>query len=88
MIKIFLIIRLLSSFSNIHTGSAIGETLAPSLIFFSNILSNLTSRVAGIDSIAPKVLSLAASAHKSCNWYLGINASGGTSSVSSTKKKN
>lgn len=44
-----------------------GDTLAPSRIFFSSIFKSLTSLVAGIDSIAPKVFNLAASAHKSCS---------------------
>lgn len=62
-----------------------GETRAPSRIFFSKILSSLTSLVVGTDSIAPSVFSLAASAHRSCSWYLGIKASGGTSSLSSVR---
>jgi len=33
----------------------------------------------GIDSIAPKVLSLADSLHNSCSTYFGIKASGGIS---------
>jgi len=62
------------------TGSAIGDTFAPSLIFFSSILNKRIILFDGIDSIAPKVLSLADSLHNSCNTYFGINASGGASS--------
>lgn len=48
-----------------HTGSAIGDTLAPSLIFFSRILNRRIILFEGIDSIAPNVLSLADSLHNS-----------------------
>lgn len=62
------------------TGSAIGDTLAPSLIFFSSILNKRIILLEGIESVAPNVLSLADSLHNSCNTYFGIKASGGASS--------
>lgn len=61
------------------TGSAIGDTFAPSLIFFSSMLSRRIILFDGIDSIAPNVLSLADSLHNSCRTYFGIKASGGIS---------
>lgn len=57
-----------------------GDTFAPSLIFFSRILKSRIILFDGIESIAPSVLSLADSLHNSCNTYFGIRASGGTSS--------
>lgn len=57
-------------------------------MFFSKILSSLTRRSPGIASMAPRVFNLAASAHSSCNWYLGKSHSSGMSpSVGRGKKE-
>lgn len=67
------------------TGSAIGDTFAPSLIFFSSIPNRRIILFDGIESIAPNVLSLADSLHNSCNAYFAIKDSGGTASFSPSK---
>jgi len=69
-------------FKLLLTGSAIGDTFAPSLIFFSRIPKSRIILLDGIESIAPNVFSLADSLHNSCNTYFGIKDSGGAASLS------